>query len=161
MTVIIILVVLALLLFAGAFFSKRRFGLLGLGLAAGAILSPLWSDTASLLLSATGFVPSGPMADGLAVALVILVPAVLLLFQGYKYKSVIGRIIGSLLFTILALAFLSEVIGSTFILTGLAEQVYAWLVMNRGTVISVGMILAVSDILVSRPAHKSDKKRHR
>lgn len=161
MTVMIILVVLVILLFAGAFFSRRRFGLLGLGLTAGAILSPLWSDTASLLIAATGIVPGGPLSDGLAKALIILVPAILLLFHGYAYKSIIGRIAGSLLFTVLALAFLGEAIGSTLVLTGPIVQIHAWLVANRDIIISIGVVLAVADVLVSRPTHKSEKKHHR
>lgn len=160
MQVILILGGVALGLFVVSFVSKRRFGLLGLGLSAGAILSPLWSDTAGLLISATGLVPEGPATTGLSIALVMLVPSIVLLFQGYKYKSIFGRIVGSLLYVVLAFAFLSPAIGSTFTLDGPFVQAQSWLASHKDMIIGVGIGVAVLDILVSRPAHKEDKKHH-
>ena len=43
MTVVLVFLAVAIALFVGAFISKRRFGLLGLALTAGATLSTLWS----------------------------------------------------------------------------------------------------------------------
>lgn len=157
MTVIIIFIVLAVLLFAGAFFSKRRFGLLGLALTAGATLSTIWDYEAGLVVSSTGLVPDGPMTTAVTLSLIVLLPAILLLFHGYTYKNVVGRVVGSLLFTALALAFLVEPLGFALPLEGFAADAYNWMVAYQGAIISVGVVLAVVDLFFTKPAKLADK----
>jgi hypothetical protein len=158
-SIIIGLLVLVVALFVGAFFSRRRFGILGLGLAAGAIISPIWGDTASYLVSSTGLVSEGPPVNIIAYSSLILLPAVLFMFHGYTYGHIVWRIAGSLLFTTLAVAFLIGPIGDAVTLTGPVGSVYGWLEANSELLITIGVALAVADILISRPAHKSEKKR--
>jgi len=148
---------LAILLFLGSFLSKRRFGLLGLALTAGATLSTIWSYDAGLLIASTGLVPSGPMTNAVALSLVVLMPAIVLLFHGYKYKALFSRIIGSLLFTILALAFLLEPIGFALPLEGDLAYWYKQAVSYKDLVISIGVILAVIDLFFTKPAHVAEK----
>ena len=92
---------LAVVLFFASLVSKRRFGILGLALAAGSILSGIWDGTASLLVSFVGVVPNGAWTDAVTKALLVVAPAVLLLFHGVTYKSMVARIFGSLLFAAL------------------------------------------------------------
>ena len=160
MMVILILLAIVLALFVGAFLSKRRFGVLGLGLAAGAIISPIWGDTAGFVVSSTGVVNEGPLVNAIALSLLILLPAVLFMFHGYTYKHIFGRIIGSFLFTLLAVAFLAGPIATTLLLTGPVGNVYNWVVSNHKLIVSIGVALAVADFLISKTAHKSDKKHH-
>ena len=148
---------LALVLFIGAFLSKRRFGLHGLALTAGATLSTIWSDSAGLIISMTGLVPVGPLTNALALSIVVLLPAIVLLFHGYKYKSVFSRVIGSLLFTILAVAFLLEPIGFALPLEGTSAYLYHQAINYKDLVISAGVILAVVDLFFTKPAPKTDK----
>ena len=148
---------LALVLFIGAFLSKRRFGLLGLALTAGATLSTIWSDSAGLIISMTGLVPVGPLTNALALSIVVMLPAIVLLFHGYKYKSVFSRIIGSLLFTILAVAFLLEPIAFALPLEGTSAYLYNQAIGYKDLVISAGVILAVVDLFFTKPAHKAEK----
>lgn len=159
MIVILVIVGLLLGLFAGAFLSKRRFGVLGLGLAAGAIISPIWAVNAGFVVSLTGLVAEGPLVHAIASAALILIPAILFMFHGYSYKHILGRVIGSVLFTLLAAAFLIGPVGSVLILTGPAGNVYQWFVSNHELVISIGMTLVVVDFLLSKTIHKSDKRR--
>lgn len=158
MIVVVILLALVLALFAGAFLSKRRFGVLGLGLTAGAIISPIWGYNASFVVSMTGLVAEGPLVNAIALSALILIPAVLFMFHGYKYKHVFGRVIGSLLFTLLAAAFLAGPISSALTLTGPVGNVYQWVVSNHELIISVGVAFAVVDFLLSKTVHKSEKK---
>jgi hypothetical protein len=158
MTVIIILIAIVLGLFAGAFLSKRRYGVLGLGLAAGAVISPIWGDTAGFLVSTTGLVTEGPLVKAIALSAIILIPAVLFMFHGYTYKHVVGRVIGSLLFTLLAAGFLIGPIGSALTLTGPAGNVYQWVISNHELIVSIGVSLAVADFLIAKTAHKTEKK---
>lgn len=144
-------------LFVVAFLSKRRFGLLGLALAAGATLSALWSYDAGLVVASTGLVPKGTLTQAVTQSLVVLLPAILLLFHGYSYKNKAGRIIGSLLFTVLALAFLVEPIGHALPLDGSGAIVYNWLRDNKNLIISVGIILAVIDLFFTKRAKHEEK----
>jgi len=160
MLVLALLVGIAAALFAAAFFSKRRFGLLGLALTAGATLSTLWSYDAGLIVSSTGLVPDGPITNAVALAVVVLLPAILLLFHGYTYKNMFGRVVGSLLFTVLALAFLTEPIGSVLALSGISQDVYNFIVANKSTIISIGVIFAVIDLFFTKPPSKKERERH-
>jgi hypothetical protein len=157
MQVPVVFIGLAVLLFLGAFISKRRFGLLGLALTAGATLSTLWSYDAGLLVSSTGLVPVGPITNAVALSLVVLLPAVVLLFHGYKYKAMFSRIIGSILFTILAIAFLLEPIGFALPLDGISASLYKQALDYKDVVISVGVVLAIIDLFFTKPAHVSEK----
>ncbi len=156
---IIILASVALALFFGAFISKRRFGLLGLALTAGATLSTIWSYNAGLVVAATGVVPDGVITQAIAQSLVVLLPAILLLFHGYSYKGVVGRIVGALLFTVLALAFLVEPLSYALPLDGTGGLVYSTIRQYKDIIISAGVILAVIDLFFTKPAHLAEKSK--
>jgi len=160
MIIVAIFLAVVLALFAGSFVSKRRFGLLGLGLAAGAVISPLWGENAGYVVSSTGLIPEGPLVNAVAFSTLILIPAVLFMFHGYTYKHIFERVIGSLLFTLLAAAFLIVPMGAAVTLTGPAAGVYEWLVANHELIISIGVVLAVVDLLFAKASHRSEK-RHR
>lgn len=160
MMVVGILVALILALFVSAFLSKRRFGVLGLGLTAGATISSIWSVNAGFVVSLTGFVQEGPIVNAIAQSALILIPAALFMFHGYTYKHSFGRVLGSLLFTLLAAAFLVGPIGATLTLTGPVSGVYRWLVSNRELILGIGVAFVVVDFLFAKTVHKSEK-RHR
>lgn len=160
MIVIAVFVAVAIALFAGAFISKRRFGLLGLALTAGATLSTIWSYDAGLIVSGTGLVPDGPLTNAATLSLIVLLPAIVLLFHGYTYKSVVPRVIGSLLFTALAVAFLVEPLQYILTLEGVAADVYNWLAANKEVIISVGVVLAVVDLFFTKPKLIDKDKKH-
>lgn len=159
MVVIAVFLAVAIALFLGAFFSRRRFGLLGLALTAGATLSAIWNYEAGLVVSGLGLLPEGPVTNAVTLSLIVLLPAIILLFHGYTYKQPVGRIIGSLLFTLLALAFLVEPIGYALPLEGAGVDVYQWLLQNRETIISIGVVVAVIDLFLTKPASLSEKKK--
>lgn len=158
MEIIIICVVIAILLFASAFITRRRFGLLGLALAAGSLLSGIWGYDAGLIASGLG-IPTGSLTTAITMAVLVLLPAVVLLFHGYTYKTYVGRVIGASLFTLLALAFLIEPLGHVLMPTGFGADVYNWLNINREAIIGFGLIVAVVDLFLTKPAHLSDRRR--
>lgn len=162
MVPIIVFAGVALVLFAGAFISRRRFGLLGLALTAGATLSTIWSYDAGLVVSSTGLLPEGVITQAVTQSLVVLLPAILLLFHGYAYKNILSRVVGSLLFAVLALAFLVEPIGYALPLEGVGATVYSTLKEYKSVIISVGVVLAVVDLFFTKPAPRSEKsgKKH-
>ena len=159
---VFVFVGVAILLFTGAFISKRRFGLLGLALTAGATLSTIWSYDAGLVVSGIGIVPKGEITQAVTQSLVVLLPAILLLFHGTTYRNNIARIFGSLMFTVLALAFLVEPIGYALPLDGTGAVVYDRIKEYKDTIISIGVVLAIVDLFFTAPAHfsgRSGKKR--
>jgi len=158
MQVIIICALVTIGLFFAAFSSKRRFGLLGLALASGSLLSGIWGYDAGLIASGLG-IPSGPLTSAISLSMIVLLPAGLLLFHGYTYRTLIGRLVGSGLFTLLAIAFLIEPLGHVFVLQGLGANIYNTIVANRELIIGAGLIVAVVDIFLTKPA-KSSEKRH-
>ncbi len=158
MNVVVSFAVIALILFISSYVTKRRFGLLGLALAAGSILSGLWGFDAGLVVSATGIFPNGPLTTAVVLSVIVLLPSVILLFHGYAYKTVVGRILGALLFTILALAFLVEPLGHALPLTGFGVDFYNWLVQNKDSIIGFGMTFAVIDLFFTKPAYIAEKK---
>ncbi len=157
MSVVVILAAIALVLFAVSFVSRRRFGLLGLALAAGSILSSLWGNDASFVVGASGL-PSSPLVTAATLSVLVLLPSILLLFHGYTYKNIAGRVIGSLMFTLLAMAFLVQPLGYALTLQGFGANTYTLLVQNKDTIIGFGMIFAVVDLFFTKPAHLAEKK---
>ncbi|MBC7943513.1 hypothetical protein H7X68_03390 [Candidatus Saccharibacteria bacterium] len=149
---------LAVVFIVSAFITKMRFCVLGLALAAGSILSGIWGYDAELLVSSLGIFPSGPLTTAATLAAIVLLPSVVLLFHGYAYKTIVGRIIGALLFTVLALAFLVEPLGHALALEGAGVDVYTWLVNNREIIIGIGMVIAIVDLFLTKPAHLAEKK---
>lgn len=157
MEVILICVAIAVVLFVASFIHKRRFGLLGLALAAGSLLSGIWGYDVGLIASGLG-IPSTPMTTAIILSLLILLPAIFLLFHGYTYKSLIGRVIGASLFTLLALAFLVEPLGHILILQGAGANAYQWLLDNKSVIIGAGLTIAVFDLFLTKPPHLADKR---
>lgn len=158
MEIIIIFALVAVSLFGAAFVAKRRFGLLALAMAAGSMLSGIWGYNAGLIVSGLG-IPSSPLASAVTLALITLLPAAVLLFHGYTYKTLIGRVVGASLFTLLALAFLIGPLGHVLTPHGLGANVYAWLIDNRTFIIGAGLIVAVIDLFLTSPAPTSYKRR--
>ena len=161
MNVVIIFSLIAILLFAAAYVARRRFGLLGLALAAGATLSTIWSFDAGLVVGSLGLFPSGPLTTAVTLAIIVLLPAVVLLFHGYTYKTYVGRAVGAFLFTLLALAFLVEPLGFALPLDGTGADVYKWLAQYKEVIISAGVVFAVIDLFLTKPAYmNSNRRRH-
>jgi hypothetical protein len=156
MNSIIAFFVIAVILFAVSFISKRHFGLLGLALAAGSVLSGIWGYDAGLIASGFG-ISSALVASSIGSSLVVLLPALVLLFYGEKHKTLTVRIIGSGLFTLLALAFLIDPLSKVMTIQGLGANAYNWLIDNRSMIIGIGLIVAIIDLLLTRPTRSPNK----
>jgi hypothetical protein len=155
--VIIICITVAIALFIGAFITKRRFGLLGLALAAGSLLSGIWGY--DIVLMANGFgVPNTPLSTAVITSVIVILPAFVLLFHGYSYKNHIARLFGAFLFMILALAFLIDPLGHILMPVGFGADVYNWLVNYKTLIIGAGLILAILDLFLTRPVGLNEKK---
>ena len=162
MNVAVIFVIIVVALFVIAFATKRRFGVLGLALAAGAMLSSLWTKELTPLVEQSGVVSITlpPLASLVAAALVLL-PAVLLFFSGPVYKDKGSRVIGSLAFAVLALALLLEPLGSALVLQDMGRQIYDFFVENKVYIVTAGLVFALFDILATKtPRHHKESLKH-
>lgn len=147
------------ILFVVAFFSKRRFGVLGLALAAGSILSDIWTSKVLDIVRSNGVVVESYASTVLAV-LIILLPALILLFKGYSYRNLIGRLVGSTMFAMLGLAFLIEPLSHYWIIQGVLGDILNVVFDKRFLIIGVGLIFTVADFLIARPSHGEHDRSH-
>lgn len=151
----IFLTVIAIL-FVVAYVAKRRFGLLGLALAAGALLSTLWVGNLTPIIASAGVVITEPPLESVVSAALVLLPAILLLFSGPTYKAKIHRIIGATAFTLLATALLLPVFGSALVIDDTARPVYEFFMQYRSVIITIALLYALSDLMVVKlPKHRS------
>lgn len=154
-TIIYFAIVLGL--FAAAFITKRRFGLLGLALAAGSMLSTICGYEAGLIVSGLGF-GSNILSASIVSVLIIVLPAFLILFHGYSYKTIIGQILGAMCFALLALAFIIEPLSQSLVFNGVGIGVYNWILGNKTVIIGAGLIIAIFDLLLAKPTKIYDKR---
>lgn len=156
----VVCVAIVIILFLAAFFTKRRFGMLGLALAAGSTLSTIWAEDASYVASLVG-IRQSPFSTSIILVAITLLPAVILFFHGNVYKRKLSRVIGALMFAVLALAFLVEPLGRMLVLSGQGIDIYQILSNNQTTIIGIGLILAVVDLFLTKPALNLAEKHHK
>jgi hypothetical protein len=143
MSVAIVFIVVIIALFALAYLTKRRFGVLGLALAAGSMLSELWAAKLTPLVREAGIIVVSPPLITVVSVVLVLLPALLLLFSGPSYRDMPKRVIGALLFAALAFALLIEPLGSALVLQGEGRTVYEFFDTNRVYIVTAGLIIAL------------------
>ncbi len=159
MNFLIAFLVVIAALFVLAYFTRRRFGVLGLALAAGAMLSTLWVGDLTPVIANAGVVLIKPPLHSVVAAGLILLPAVLLLFSGPTYKSSMQRIIGAIAFALLATALLLEPLGAALGIDGQAQSIYDTLVKYHTYIVTVALAYAVFDLLLTKtPRHRRKEK---
>lgn len=154
MNALMIFAVLLIVLFALAYVTKRRFGVLGLALCAGAILSAGWATTLTPWVAAQGVTFVSPPLSAVVAALLTLLPAILLLFSGPTYAGKLQRIAGSAAFALLASVFLLGPLGEALVWDSTSAQVYQFLTDSGNVIIVVGIVMAITDVLMTQsPKH--------
>lgn len=148
MEVALVLLVTATLLFVLAYATKRRFGVMGLALAAGYVLQRLWEsklpEFAKFIGLPNEFIVSPVTILGL---LIVLLPSLILLFGGPVYKTIHGRLIGSLGYALLALVFCIGPLSNSFTLMSESKQIFDFVMLYRDYIMTGALVLAVVDML--------------
>ena len=160
MNVAIVFVVIILLLFALAYVTKRRFGVLGLALAAGSMLSELWAAQLTPVVRDAGLILQNPPLITIVSVVLVLLPAIFLLFSGPSYRGSPRRLFGAFLFASLAFALLVEPLGSALVLQGEGRMIYEFFANNRVYIVTVGLIVAVFDLLGAHTAKALTPDKH-
>ncbi|HET8884215.1 MAG TPA: hypothetical protein VFM68_01965 [Candidatus Saccharimonadales bacterium] len=157
MSFVIILLLSMAALFGVVFFAKRRFGVLGLALAAGAMVSTLWVGDLTPIIAEAGFVLVAPPLESVVAAALILLPAILLLSSGPSYTTTWQRVSGATLFALLAVSLLLEPLGSALVVEGIGQQVYEFFVGYQVIIITTCLALAIVDVLLTKTPKRSSK----
>lgn len=161
MTLVVILVI-AISLFTLAFLMKRRFGTLGLGLAAGALLSAQLTQDVSLLIEKNS-IPVQPLSSTAAASVaLILLPAFVLLLSGPTYKSRTSAAIGALAFALMGtMLILGPLTTALPALEPLVWDALEFIAEYQSVLIAAGVVGAVIDswLTHSSKAKSKDKKK--
>ena len=150
MSFLVVLAIVVAALFITVYVTKRRVGVLGLGLAAGAILSGLWVGDVTPLVAQTGIEIVRPPLSSVVATVLVLLPALVLLFGGPGYKTTWQRIVGSGIFAMLAIVFLLEPLGAALVIDEAGKPLFEFLQRNQNVLISVGLGFAIVDLLLTR-----------
>lgn len=161
MSIVLMFLAMIVVLFVAAFLTRRRFGVLGLALTAGATLSSLWAAQLTPLVAKAGLELVAPPLESVVAAALVLLPAVLLFFSGPTYHHTTERVIGSLAFAILAVAFLLQPLGNSLVLDETGQTIYRFFTQNQVYIVTLGLAFAIFDLLTTRtPKHRRDHSKH-
>ncbi len=156
MNLAIILSIVIVTLFAMTYFTKRRFGVLGLALCAGALLSTMWTPQVTELVRSAGVELVAPPLANVVSAAIVLLPAIFLLFSGPTYYKKWQRIVGSLAFALLATSFVLVAFESQLNLDETGQQLYDFLTQNRSLIVTGAVIYALLDLLTFKAPKSKD-----
>lgn len=154
----------AVILFAALFFTdfitKRRFGMLGLALSAGALLSMHWAGTLTPFLESQGVTLVTPPLSALVQMALILAPPLILLFNGPVYGKMLPRVAGGLAFALLVMTYFADILAGILVLDGPSALVFQFLHDNKSLLVAAGITAAIADLLLTRkPRHGKDGKK--
>lgn len=144
MTVIVSLVI-AFALFGVAFLSRRRFGVLGLALTAGALLASEMTKDLSYWIKQYD-IPVEPLSAISAASIFLtLLPALILLLGGPSYKKRKQAITGAIAFTVMAMLLILGPLTSSMSPDRLMEPFLNWVAEYNSLLLAIGIGVAVTD----------------
>lgn len=147
------------ILFAIAFVSKRRFGILGLALAAGYLLNTALGPSLDTLINYVGAASHYFKAATLSI-IIILLPAIILLFRGSKYKTIQTRVLGAVLFTILSFTILINPLSNVVTFQGIGMEIYARVIDYSDYIIAICLMIAVADVFFTKHSQPDKHRKH-
>lgn len=160
MSFLIVLGLILAALFMLIFSSKKQAGVLVLALIAGASVSRLWSDSLTAFAQSTELSLPLPLLSALASALLILMPALLLLGAASTYRKKWQQLTGAAAFALLAGVLLIQPLGSFLVVEGFGRMVFAVFSDNRTYIVTAAIIFAVVDILLTGAAGRPRSIKH-
>lgn len=161
MSVAILFGVIVAVIFAAAFVSSRRFGLLALALAAGFLLAEWWSSWLAGVLDGFGIALDWLPNGVIAVLLLLLAPLFALLVGGPKYHNRYMKIVSAAGIAFLAAALLVVPLGKFMLLDGQALALYKMFAGAWRYIATAGLVLGVLDLFLAHTAKSgSGSKKH-
>jgi hypothetical protein len=155
MNIAIILIIIVVALFTLAYFTRRRFGVLGLALCAGYLLSIMWADNATTFVrDLIGIDTPMPILANAVTALLVVAPTALVLFRSPTYHKKRQRLIGATVFALLTVAFILTPLSNSVNFDDASKKVYTILNDNRNMIITAGIAYALYDLMTFRTPKK-------
>ena len=156
---LVIIVAIALALFGLAFVTKRRFGVLGLGLAGGAVLSQSWGREIGQIFE-NQQLPVEPLSYFVAATVApINIPPLLRLIAGPKYTDKKYALIGSICFALLGtLLLIGPLTMDLPPLSGEMKTSLDFIAQWENLLIACGIALAIVDMLHANSSKSHGKK---
>ena len=91
-----------------------------------------------------------PPLSSVVATVVTLLPALILLFGGPGYKATWQRIVGSLVFAMLAIVLLLEPLGAALVVDEAGKPLFEFLRGYQNILITTGLGFAIIDLLLTR-----------
>lgn len=158
MTVIVSLII-ALALFGISFLSRRRFGVLGLALTAGALLADYMTKDLSRLISENA-IPVEPLSAISAASIFLtLLPAFVLLLSGPAYKKRKQAITGAMAFTAMAMLLILGPLTSSLPPDRLMEPFLNWVATYNSLLLAIAIAVAITDTWMIHNLASSDESK--
>ena len=159
MTFLIVLGIYFAALFGLFFFGRRHVGMPALGLTAGAVLAHLWTDSLTPIVAEAGLnIDRPPLHSMVSVALTIL-PAALVMLRSAKAHSGLHKIYSSLVFAVLAVMLTYGAFANAFVIDEASKDYVIWLVSYENIIITVGVVLALIDVVYHKKSPQTKKKK--
>ncbi|HEX6461899.1 MAG TPA: hypothetical protein VFZ58_01350 [Candidatus Saccharimonadales bacterium] len=146
------------LLFLLAFATKRRFGVLGLGLTAGALLSEYWTGGASSLLQQQGVELTVPPLESVVAIALTLLPVLILFSSGPSYHQKPQQLVGSLLFAAMAFLILFPILESIFVIEPNMQSAISAINTYGTSLLALLIVLAIADTALAKTKRHSKKE---
>lgn len=144
-----IIVFLFAALLTVAYFSRRRYGILALGLCAGTLLSQYFTGAASALIESQGVqLVAPPLGTVVGIGLT-LVPVLFLLTSGPAYGNKRARLLGGILFAVLGSLFLIPVLKASLASDLLTQQFFFYAGTYGPSVTAILILWAVVDTMLA------------
>jgi hypothetical protein len=160
MTLVILAVILTCL-FAIAFLSKRRFGTLGLGLAAGALLASESASDVAMVLKRYDIALLDFSSVTFAAMILTLLPALVLLVSGPSYENKKTAFMGALAFSLMGTMLLIGPLSSDVMIADASTaRVFDFIATYESMLIAGGVVLAVIDSWLTHNFKPMGKKKH-
>ncbi len=155
---LIVIAGLFLVFFLLAYISRRRFGTLGLALAAGALLANNLTVWLAAQLAYIDF-PTGPLSDRVAAnIMLILLPALVLLLSGPSYTKKHQILLGATAFATMAMLLILGPLTSVLTPDPSARAVLPVIASYNDVAIAVAIVLAIADAWLTHNLPSRDKK---
>lgn len=162
MVAIGLLAVVCVVLFALCYMTQRRFGVLGLALTAGSLLSTLWAPDLVAIVGDMGLSTGTISTAAFFSMLLVIAPALLLLFSGPTYSGTRGRLIGAVLFAVLATVLIADPVSRMLVSDQTSRQVFSVIATNLGSIVTIGIVVSLLDLLAIHTSggHGKPSKKH-
>lgn len=149
MSVVLLFGGVAVAVTALVFVLNRRFGVLALALAAGALLAELWAEWLAGVIGGLGVSSVAGLPNGVIATIILTVgPLVLLLITGPKGPGKLLRLVSAVLVGVLAAAVLVRPLGKFMTLDAEAMKTYKLLSDWWYYVTTVGLVVGLVDMSV-------------